>query len=57
LAQDAGVVNGFVDAVLAVQDSSVEFTDAMLADANRAFLLAFLKAARFREFLASGRES
>jgi type I restriction enzyme R subunit len=50
--QDAGVLNSFVDAVLAVQDSNAEFTDTMLADANRAFLLAFLRAARFREFLA-----
>ncbi len=53
--QDAGVLNSFVEAVLAVQDSNAEFTDAVLADANRTFLLAFLKAASFREFLASER--
>ena len=50
--QDAGVLNSFVDAVLAVQDSNVEFTDTVLADSKRSFLLAFLRAARFREFLA-----
>lgn len=55
--QDAGVLNNFVDAVLAVQDSNAEFTDTVLADANRAFLLAFLKAAKFREFLALERMS
>lgn len=55
--QDAGVLNSFVDAVLAVQDSSIEFTDRVLADANKALLLAFLKAAKFREFLASERTS
>jgi type I restriction enzyme R subunit len=52
--QDAGVLSSFVDAVLAVQDSNTEFTDTVLADANRAFLLAFLKAAKFREFLSQG---
>lgn len=55
--QDAGVLNSFVDAVLTVQDSNTEFTDTVLADTNRTFLLAFLKAARFREFLASERAS
>lgn len=50
--QDTNVLNGFVDAVLAVQDSNTDFTDTVLSDANKTFLLAFLKAAGFRQFLA-----
>jgi hypothetical protein len=40
-----------------VQDSNTDFTDTVLSDANKTFLLAFLKAARFRQFLAAERTS
>ena len=55
--QDTNVLNSFVDAVLAVQESNSDFTDTVLSDANKTFLLAFLKAAGFRQFLAAGGSS
>ena len=49
---DSAVVTAFIEAVLAVQESNVEFTDTVLKDQNYASLVKFLEKVGFRKYLA-----